>query len=244
MNESEIRAASDWIRRHKPRNIAVLSGAGISAESGIPTFRGAEGLWKNFRAEDLATPGAFRRDPRTVWEWYEWRRDLIREARPNAAHEAIAFLEQSPGLRVTVVTQNVDGLHTRAGSRPLELHGNIFRVRCNGGCGPSDALEPFPSIPPHCSCGEMLRPDIVWFGEALSPDTWNAAVDAVHEADLVLVIGTSGLVYPAAGLVGYQESGASIEVNPEAAGGCTFSVHASAGQAVPVLVRTIEESAR
>src|SRR3982751_4395040 len=132
-------AALDAIRRHPPRRVVVFTGAGVSAESGIPTFRGAGGLWRNFRSEDLATPHAFARDPNLVWEWYEWRRGLVRDAQPNAAHVAIAKLE-----RAVVVTQNVDGLHARAGSRDVvELHGNIFRVRCTREHTTQEAFEPF-----------------------------------------------------------------------------------------------------
>ena len=244
MIHETLQRAIDWIAAHPPRNVAVLTGAGISAESGIPTFRGADGLWKNFRAEDLATPQAFQRDPALVWEWYEWRRTLIREARPNAAHDAIARLGASDAVSVTVVTQNVDGLHREAGSDPLELHGNIFKVRCVGGCGSSDARAPFSDLPPRCDCGALLRPGVVWFGEALPPHIWEAAVDAVTTADLVLVVGTSGIVYPAAGLVGFQRHGISVEVNPQAAGGCTLSIPMPAGEAVPRLVAAIEEAVR
>ncbi|HET8797447.1 MAG TPA: NAD-dependent protein deacylase, partial [Thermoanaerobaculia bacterium] len=181
----------------RPRTVAVLTGAGVSADSGIPTFRGPGGLWRNFRPEELATPEAFRRDPALVWEWYEWRRGLIREAKPNAAHEAIARLEDA-----AVITQNVDGLHARAGSRNIvELHGNLFRVRCVREGTRAMREEPFSEIPPRCACGALLRPDVVWFGEALSQDALAAAAAAVSGAGVVLIIGTSGVVYPAAGLV-------------------------------------------
>lgn len=243
-SEHSIERAAEWIRAHRPRKIAALTGAGISAESGVPTFRGSDGLWKNYRAEDLATPQAFERDPDMVWEWYEWRRDLIREAVPNPAHQALARLERTAGIELGVITQNVDGLHALAGSRPLELHGNIFRVRCRREGTTIDARGRFESIPPRCECGALLRPDVVWFGEALDPAIWNESVEAIREADLVMVVGTSGLVYPAAGLAGYQSSGASIEINPDVTGGCTFAVSATAGVAVPRLVQAIEESAR
>lgn len=244
MIHQQLQRAIDWIAAHRPRTIAVLTGAGISAESGIPTFRGADGLWKNFRAEDLATPQAFERDSALVWEWYEWRRDLIRAARPNAAHNAIARLEQNPAISAIVVTQNVDGLHREAGSDPLELHGNIFVVRCTHGCGSRDARDGFDECPPRCECGALLRPGVVWFGEPLPPQIWEAAVEAVTAADLVLVIGTSGIVYPAAGLVGFQRHGISVEVNPDAAGGCTYSVAMPAGATVPLLAAAIEDAAR
>ena len=142
---SSIEEAIDAIRTTRPRNVVVMTGAGVSADSGIPTFRGAGGLWRNFRAEDLATPQAFQRDPRLVWEWYEWRRGLIRDAKPNAAHEAIARLGDA-----VIVTQNVDGLHARAGSADIvELHGNIFRVRCVREGMARMHADAYAEVPPH-----------------------------------------------------------------------------------------------
>ena len=233
----ELDRATRAIRERKPRRVVAFTGAGVSADSGIPTFRGAEGLWRNFRAEDLATPGAFARDPETVWEWYEWRRDLIRKAQPNAAHLAIAKLPNA-----TVVTQNVDGLHGRAGSRDvIELHGNIFRVRCERERKTTSSEQPFASIPPRCSCGSLLRPDVVWFGEMLPEDAIARASAAIIGADLLLVIGTSGVVYPAAGLVSLTR-GLSIEVNPEASAlssSCQYAIAAKAADVVPQLVEAI-----
>lgn len=230
------------IRTTAPKRIAVFTGAGVSADSGIPTFRGAGGLWNDYRAEDLATPEAFRRDPRLVWEWYEWRRALIRAAQPNAAHEAIARL----GEAATIVTQNVDGLHARAGSRNvLELHGNIFRVRCSR-CAIDELREqPFAELPPRCVCGALLRPGVVWFGEMLPEPTVSASVEAIRKADLLLVIGTSGVVYPAAGFVALHH-GLSIEINPEASAlssSCTWGIAARAAEATPQIVDAILESA-
>src|SRR4051794_17098967 len=176
------------IRRDKPRKIVCFTGAGVSAESGIPTFRGPGGLWRNYRAEDLATPAAFARDPKLVWEWYEWRRGLIRAAEPNAAHRAIARLEDA-----VVVTQNVDGLHARAGSRNvIELHGNILRSRCMNAGHPLPRREKETGDQglPRCNCGALLRPDVVWFGEMLPRDALSAAVEAIRGADLLLIIGT------------------------------------------------------
>ncbi|MGZ8710942.1 MAG: SIR2 family NAD-dependent protein deacylase, partial [Thermoanaerobaculia bacterium] len=217
-----IEAAIHAIRSARPRSVVVFTGAGVSADSGIPTFRGPGGLWRNFRPEELATPEAFRRDPKLVWEWYEWRRGLIRDAQPNAAHEAVARLPDA-----VVVTQNVDDLHARAGSRDVvELHGNIFRVRCTREHTTHVRGEPFAQIPPHCTCGALLRPDVVWFGEALPADAVARAVGAIRAADLLLVIGTSGVVYPAAGFVSLHE-GLSIEINPEASGvtsACSFAI--------------------
>lgn len=237
---SSIDEAVRAIREAKPRNVVVMTGAGVSAESGIPTFRGTGGLWRNFRAEDLATPEAFRRDPQLVWEWYEWRRGLIREANPNGAHEALARLPAA-----VIVTQNVDGLHARAGSRDVvELHGNIFRVRCvrEGTSEMRDAA--FAEIPPHCgACGALLRPGVVWFGEALPEEAVARAVGAIRQADLLLVIGTSGVVYPAAGFVTLHE-GLSIEINPETSGvssSCTFAIAARAAEATPAIVDALLE---
>jgi NAD-dependent deacetylase len=206
--------AREWLAQ--AASVAVLTGAGVSAESGIPTFRGAGGLWKNYKPEDLATPEAFARDPRLVWEWYNWRRELIAKAAPNAAHLALAQLEiRKP--RFTLITQNVDGFDDRAGSRRiLKLHGDIWRMRCTV-CGANwpDRRAPLPSIPPHCHCGGLARPAVVWFGEPLPDGMMNEAEHASASADVFLVIGTSAVVYPAAGLVPHaSQSGAKvIEIN-------------------------------
>ncbi|MFQ6100108.1 MAG: NAD-dependent deacetylase [Anaerolineae bacterium] len=198
--------------------VAVLTGAGISAESGVPTFRGEGGLWRNFRPEQLATPGAFRRDPELVWEWYDWRRGLIGACVPNAAHETLAEMEAAlPGF--TLITQNVDGLHQAAGSRNvLELHGNLWRVRCTG-CGKvsEDRRAPLPEIPPRCpECAGLLRPDVVWFGESLPQEVLEAAWAAAARCWLMLVIGTSAVVQPAASLplVALRNGAHLVEVNP------------------------------
>ncbi|HET7712072.1 MAG TPA: NAD-dependent deacylase [Thermoanaerobaculia bacterium] len=224
------------VRALRPHTTVVFTGAGVSAESGIPTFRGADGLWGSYRAEDLATPEAFDRNPTLVWEWYEWRRSLIREATPNPAHRAVAQLGG------TVVTQNVDGLHTRAGSADvIELHGSIFRVRCVEEGTVQDAADPFQEIPPRCRCGAYLRPDVVWFGEMLPSSAFERAASLVRSADLLLVIGTSGVVYPAAGLAGLHE-GLSIEINPEAtplSSRCTFAIARKASEATPPIVDAI-----
>ena len=233
-----IDAALRAIREQKPRRVVVMTGAGVSADSGIPTFRGPGGLWRNFRPEELATPEAFQRDPALVWEWYEWRRGLIREAQPNAAHEAIARLPDA-----LVVTQNVDGLHARAGSHDvIELHGNVFRVRCVREGNPRMHVDAFPDLPPRCACGALLRPDVVWFGEALPEDAMPRAYAALQTADLLLVIGTSGVVYPAAGLARAYE-GVSIEVNPDTSLGstCTYLIPARAAEATPQIVAAILE---
>ncbi|MFZ5917271.1 MAG: SIR2 family NAD-dependent protein deacylase [Chloroflexota bacterium] len=199
-----------------PQNVAVLTGAGVSAESGIPTFRGEAGLWRNFRPEELATPAAFFRDPALVWQWYEWRRGIIGNCQANAAHHTLARMERAmPHL--TLITQNVDGLHQLAGSaRVLELHGNIWRARCTREGTVTELLEhPLAEIPPRCACGAMLRPDVVWFGEGLPPDTLQAAFAAVQSCQVMLVVGTSGVVEPAASLprLAKQRGAHVIEIN-------------------------------
>ncbi|MBS1826871.1 MAG: NAD-dependent deacylase [Acidobacteria bacterium] len=222
--------------------ITALTGAGISAESGIPTFRDNNGLWRNFRAEDLATPQAFARDPKIVWEWYNWRRSLIAKAEPNPGHYALVTLEQAkPGF--TLITQNVDGLHARAGSRdPLLLHGDIWTLRCTG-CGDSkqDHTPDLKTLPPVCRCGAIRRPGVVWFGEGLPQDIWRRAEQAVRGADLLLVVGTSAQVYPAAGLIHLaQSSGAKvIEINAAetpVSGTVDFSLRGPSGRILPELI--------
>jgi NAD-dependent deacetylase len=202
----------------KARHVCVLTGAGISAESGIPTFREAlTGLWERFSPEELATPEAFERDPKFVWDWYEYRRELVRKAEPNPGHYALAELAgRTP--RFTLVTQNVDGLHQRAGSRGvLEYHGNILRDRCTVEGIVADRSEDTRHGLPRCAaCGALLRPDVVWFGEAIPLGPMIAAAEAAGACDVFLSIGTSSLVYPAAGLAeAALGSGATvIEINP------------------------------
>jgi NAD-dependent deacetylase len=198
------------------RSITVITGAGISADSGIPTFRGHDGLWRSFRAEDLATPDAFERDPRLVWEWYDWRRSIIAGCRPNPAHAALVQLEEQSG-RFWLITQNVDGLHRQAGTKNLsEIHGNIWMVRCTG-CGLVAENRDVPLVlPPTCrDCSALLRPHIVWFGEALDAADIARCEAALHGCDLCLVIGTSGIVYPAAGFAAVaKRAGAYVaEIN-------------------------------
>jgi len=205
------------------QRIVALTGAGISAESGVPTFRGAGGLWNEYRAEDLATPEAFVRDPRLVWEWYSWRRSVVLACLPNAAHEALARASATrPGFRI--ITQNVDGLHVAAcvagAPPPLELHGALFRNRCTA-CGAqredrrvidARSIETLP----HCdTCRSLMRPDIVWFGESLDPSVLGEAIRLASAADVCLVVGTSAIVHPAAGLADLtrRAGGHVIEVN-------------------------------
>ena len=181
------------------RAVTVLTGAGISADSGVPTFRGADGLWRNFRAEELATPEAFARDPRLVWEWYNWRREIIAGKHPNPGHATLAEMERRVD-RFWLITQNVDGLHRLAGSTKLsEIHGNIWTVRCTA-CGRIEENRQVPiPIPPACSaCGKLVRPHIVWFGESLDPEELGRSFEAVNSCEVMLIIGTSGVVYPAA----------------------------------------------
>lgn len=206
----------DWLS--SASSIAVLTGAGISAESGLPTFRGPGGLWRQRRPEELARREAFARDPKLIWEWYNWRRSVIAEAQPNAAHRALADLERR-GPRFTLITQNVDGLHDRAGSQNvLKVHGDIWTVRCCW-CGREreERRASLPELPPMCECGGVERPGVVWFGESLPQSVWIRAEQAAREADLFFVIGTSAVVYPAAGLVGMAKSAGAkvVEVNIE-----------------------------
>lgn len=218
------------------RAIAVLTGAGISAESGIPTFRGPGGLWRNFRPEDLATPKAFERDPRLVWEWYLWRRRLIAAAQPNAGHLALVELEQRTP-RFTLITQNVDGLHDVAGSqRILKIHGDIWHSR-RSACSYQRRDRSTEEVPPPCpECGAMLRPGVVWFGESLPQIVWDQAERAVAQADVLLVAGTSATVYPAAGLLDLARY--VIEVNHEEtpfSDRVAVSLRGSCGEVLPRL---------
>lgn len=288
--QNQMAQACEWLREAK--SVAVLTGAGISAESGLPTFRGPNGLWRNHRPEQLATPQAFARDPQMVWEWYDWRRSVHAGKEPNAGHRALAELEEQktvgaascrplphstecderrksavvvqtdsgegtgrdnpasrqagrdkPAPTFLLVTQNVDSLHERAGSRAIvHLHGSLWRVRCVA-CGKEQANEqvPLDPLPPRCACGAMQRPAVVWFGEQLPQREFAAAVSAARQAEVFLVVGTSSLVYPAAALPRIAlESGARvIEVNPEATE-LTPNAHASlrglAGEILPQII--------
>ena len=198
--------------------LAVLTGAGVSAESGLATFRGPGGLWEGRDPLELATPEAFGADPLLVWRFYDWRRRRAADARPNAAHLALAAW-QTASDDFTLITQNVDGLHERAGSADvLRLHGSLWRVRCTAeGREVEDLREDLGQLPPRCACGALLRPGVVWFGEALPPAALERAERACSRASVVLVVGTSSVVYPAAGLAhGALAAGAFVvEVNPE-----------------------------
>jgi NAD-dependent deacetylase len=231
--------------------LVVMTGAGISAESGVPTFRDAQtGLWARFRPEQLATVAAFEADPATVWEWYEWRRDLVQQAAPNAGHLALAALE-SLVPEMTLVTQNVDGLHHRAGSRSIvEFHGNLFANHCLD-CGRPALDVPRPcQAPPHCAhCGGLVRPGVVWFGEAIPEPALAGALQAADSCDLFMSIGTSALVHPAAGLATRAKArgAALVEINPEAtdlARVADFALCAPAGEALPALLVALEARRR
>jgi len=232
--------ARQWLAA--ARSVAVLTGAGISAESESPTFRGPNGLWRNNKPEQLATPEAFARDPHMVWEWYDWRRSVHAGKEPNAGHHALAALERGKS-EFLLITQNVDSLHERAGSRAVvHLHGSVWRVRCLE-CGREEANEQVPLVPlpPRCECGGMQRPAVVWFGEQLPQRELQAAVNAARQVEAFLVVGTSSLVYPAAALprVALESGARVIEVNPEATD-LTPHAHAYlkgfAGEILPALL--------
>lgn len=229
------------------QRVTVLTGAGVSAESGVPTFRDAQtGLWSNFKPEELATPRAFRRNPRLVWEWYAWRRELVARVQPNAAHHALAEMaERVP--QFTLVTQNVDGLHQRAGSRDvLELHGNIARTKCFEEDTVVTEWAETGEVPPRCPrCGGMLRPDVVWFEEMLPAEALETAIARSSACDVFLCIGTSALVYPAAELpLRALESGAVVvEINPNPTALTEKTDHVlagAAGEIVPELLRRMK----
>jgi NAD-dependent deacetylase len=217
--------------------VAVLTGAGVSAESGIPTFRSNGGLWRTHRFQDLATPEGFARDPKMVWTWYEERRRAIARATPNAGHFALRALEQAKPV-FTLITQNVDGLHDLAGSENvIKLHGDIWNLRCLR-CGQERADRGLlHDLPPYCDCGGMLRPGVVWFGEQLPPGAIERAQKAVSAADLLIVAGTSAQVYPAAGLIPLAK--AAIEINPEEtdfSGDVTLSLRGTSAEVLPRLI--------
>lgn len=225
-------------------NVVVMTGAGISAESGVPTFREAQtGLWAQYDPKELATPRAFQRNPELVWEWYSWRRELVAQAQPNSGHLALAQLaDLVPNL--TLITQNVDGLHQRAGSpEVIELHGNIQRIKCSGDGRIVLDWPPTEQSPPPCPhCGAFLRPDVVWFGESLPMTALNRAAQAAEQADIFLSVGTSALVHPAASLahIALQQRAVVVEINldptpltPHA----TIAWHGRAGELLPALLQ-------
>lgn len=198
------------------RKIVFVTGAGMSQESGIPTFRGKDGLWRSYDPMKIATIDAFYENPKLVWEWYEDRRRNIVAAQPNPGHNAIAELERYK--EVVVLTQNIDGLHQRAGStKVLELHGSIIRIKCTVCSFQDCVVSSFDILPPLCKCGKILRPDVVWFGEPLPQDVWTEAIAYVNSCDVMIIAGTSLLVSPANTLPLYakQNNALLIEINPE-----------------------------
>jgi len=204
----------DQIKNFK--KIAVVTGAGISQESGIPTFRGKDGLWRNYDAMKLATIDAFYDNPKLVWEWYNERRKNIFQAQPNLGHKAIAELEKY--AEVVVLTQNIDGLHHKSGSsKVLELHGSIVKIKCSVCDYKEEILTEILDLPPYCKCGNILRPDVVWFGESLPQDVWQNAIIFASQCDLMIIVGTSLVVSPANTLPIYakQNNATLIEINPE-----------------------------
>ncbi|MFC2158061.1 NAD-dependent deacetylase [Acidobacteriota bacterium] len=231
--------------------IAVLTGAGISAESGIPTFRGEEGLWRQYRAEQLATPGAFASNPKLVWEWYNWRRGIIGSKKPNLGHSVLAKWGEIFS-DFHIITQNIDGFHRKAESRDiLELHGNIWKVRCTGEGTVSDNHDvPLKEIPPTCpSCGAMQRPHVVWFGESLDMGIINQAMRLSSDCDIMFIIGTSAVVQPAASLpLTAREAGAKlVEINPDPtplSAVADFSYRGKAGKILPAIDRELDRILR
>ena len=227
------------------RSIAALTGSGISAESGVPTFRDAQtGLWARFDPTELATPEAFERDPRLVWEWYSWRRELVRKAAPNPGHEALAEMERLVSEFV-LITQNVDGLHRQAGSQKvIELHGNIQRSKCSHEDEVVEPREDDTGVPPSCPCcGAFLRPDVVWFGEMLLADALEEAFHAAQSCDLFLSAGTSGLVQPAASLPfeALRHGAVIVEINPNdtpLTRHASYALRGGAGEVLPALVNS------
>jgi len=239
---------------HSNARITVLTGAGVSAASGVPTFRGPDGIWKTYRPEKLATPEAFRSDPKLVWEWYNWRREVLSTKKPNRAHEVLAeWSRRYPRFRL--ITQNVDGLHERAGTQNLiRFHGSIWEVLCWNRCRTApdrwwDETVPFAEIPPKCPyCGGLIRPGVVWFGEGIDSDVMAQSVDALN-CDLFFTIGTSSLVYPAAALVheAKRRNAYTVELNIEstaASGQLDLSVQGAAEEFLEHIERLIASRRR
>ena len=231
------------------KRVTASTGAGISAESGIPTFRGQEGLWKQYRAEELATPTAFARNPELVWEFYDWRRGIIGQKTPNPGHQVLASWENTfPSF--SLITQNIDGFHQKAGSKNiLELHGNIWKVRCTEeGTVTENHEVPLKKIPPLCpDCGAFLRPHVVWFGESLSPVILNNAFQQSASCEVMFVVGTSAVVQPAASLpLAAAERGARVvEVNPDPTPltpYADFSFRGKAGEILPLIDEELKKA--
>ena len=238
-------------RIQSAHGISVLTGAGISAASGVPTFRGEDGLWKSYSPQELATPEAFRRDPRLVWEWYDWRRGLISKCRPNAAHDVLAlWSKRYPGF--TLITQNVDGLHEKAGTENvIRFHGSIWEVFCQDRCPSSperwvDETVPLEKIPPPCPyCGGLIRPAVVWFGEGIESEVLGKSAAAL-DCDIFMTVGTAAVVYPAAGLVStaHQRGAFTVEINLEstpASGAVDLSIQGKAEEILQKVEDQLQE---
>jgi NAD-dependent deacetylase len=244
--EVALTRAADVLR--EARRVCVLTGAGVSAESGVPTFRASDGLWEGHRIEDVASPFGWERNPRLVWDFYNARRANVAKVKPNPGHHALVKLEERWGNRFTLVTQNVDGLHLVAGSKNvLEIHGSLYRTRCTACREVHDqGLAPLPELP-ECHCGALLRPDIVWFHEMLPTNVWEAAQEAAAECDVLLVVGTSAVVHPAASLIPIAQQTRSpgatvIEVNlteTEASRLADVGLYGPSGQVLPKLVERL-----
>lgn len=251
MTDEELNAALDraahWLRAAK--SVCVLSGAGVSAESGVPTFRASDGLWEGHRIEDVASPDGWDRDPALVWQFYNARRANVRTVRPNPGHLALLELERRWGENFTLVTQNVDGLHLEAGSRRvLEIHGSLRQTRCTACHAVANrGLEPLGDAPECPNCHGRLRPHIVWFGEGLPDDVWGAAMVAAHECDVLIVAGTSAVVHPAASLIPIAKRHKAvpakvIEVNltrTEASAYADVGLYGPSGVMLPKLVQRL-----
>jgi NAD-dependent deacetylase len=223
--------------------IVFVTGAGISQESGIPTFRGKDGLWRKYDAMQLATIDAFYENPKLVWEWYDERRRNILAAKPNAGHKTIADLEKFK--QVHTLTQNIDGLHQRAGSNQVyELHGSIITIKCTVCDFKEKISSSFLELPPICKCGNMLRPDVVWFGEPLTQDVWGKAMEQASSCDVMFVVGTSLAVSPANMLPVYakQNGAVIVEVNPEEtpmSKNMDLSIRSTSAKALPELLTIV-----
>ena len=253
MTDALIRRAA--LELATARRVAVLTGAGVSAESGVPTFRAAEGLWENHPIEQVASPQGFNRDPQLVWQFYNARRATVAKVTPNPAHHALVQIEKRFGDNFALITQNVDGLHQQAGSvNVMELHGSLYRTRCTGCRRIEDrGLEPLGEMPECSRCGALLRPDIVWFGEELPQTIWQEAIVAAAQCDVMLVVGTSAVVHPAASLIPMARRcdisdekstpATVIEVNldrTEASDFADIGLYGPAGELLPKVVEAMD----
>lgn len=245
--ERALDQAAQWLKLAE--RVCVLTGAGVSAESGVPTFRASDGLWEGHRIEDVASPEGWHRNPALVWNFYNQRRANVATVKPNPGHHALVELEKRWGDRFCLVTQNVDGLHLDAGSKNvLEIHGSLRQTRCLG-CGAvaNRGLEPLGDAPACPQCHDRLRPHIVWFGEGLDDDVWSAAMNAAYECSVLLVVGTSAVVHPAASLIPIAKRGATIpakviEVNltrTEASRLADVGLYGPSGVMLPKLVERL-----